>query len=233
MSSQPINTPAAVYVYELPVRLWHSFNALAIVVLAITGYLIANPLASVGGEASDHYLMGYIRFAHFAAAYLLTIGLLFRVYWAYAGNTHARQLLLPPLLSKNFWAGVWHELLWYSFIDKQPRKYIGHNPLAVLFMHFILVWGTLFMIITGFTLYGEGTGQGSWQHSLFSSWVIPLFGQSQDVHSWHHLMMWVIVCFIIVHIYVAVREDKLSRQSMLKTITTGWRTFKDDEPTDD
>jgi Ni/Fe-hydrogenase 1 B-type cytochrome subunit len=36
-----------------------------------------------------------------------------------------------------------------------------------------------------------------------------------------------------VHIYVAVREDKLSRQSMLKTITTGWRTFKDDEPTDD
>ena len=49
MSSQPINTPAAVYVYELPVRLWHSVNALAIVVLAITGYLIANPLASVGG----------------------------------------------------------------------------------------------------------------------------------------------------------------------------------------
>lgn len=233
MNSQPINTPAAVYVYELPVRLWHSLNALAILVLAITGYLIASPLASVGGEASDHYLMGYIRFAHFAAAYLLTIGLLFRVYWAYAGNAYARQLFLPPLFSKNFWVGVWHELLWYSFIDKQPRKYLGHNPLALLVMHFVLVWGTLFMAVTGFALYGEGEGQGSWQHALFSSWVIPLFGQSQNVHSWHHLMMWVIVCFIIVHVYVAVREDKLSRQSMLKTITTGWRTFKDDDPTDD
>ena len=89
------------------------------------------------------------------------------------------------------------------------------------------------MIVTGFALYGEGEGQGSWQYSLFSSWVIPLFGQSQDVHSWHHLMMWVIICFIITHIYVAVREDKVSRQSLLKTIVTGWRTFKDDEPTDD
>ena len=233
MSSQPINTPAAVYVYELPVRLWHFLNALAIVILAITGYLIANPLASVGGEASDHFVMGYIRFAHFAAAYILTIGLLGRFYWAVVGNTHARQLFFPPLLSKNFWSGVWHEILWYSFIEKQPRKYLGHNPLAVLSMHFVLVWGTLFMIITGFALYGEGAGQGSWQFALFSSWVIPLFGQSQDVHSWHHLMMWVIVCFMIIHIYVAVREDKLSRQSLLKTIVTGWRTFKDDEPADD
>ncbi|PWB80064.1 MAG: Ni/Fe-hydrogenase, b-type cytochrome subunit, partial [Methylocystaceae bacterium] len=32
-----------VYVYEAPVRLWHWVNALAIVVLALTGYLIATP----------------------------------------------------------------------------------------------------------------------------------------------------------------------------------------------
>jgi len=233
MSSQPAIPSSAVYVYELPVRLWHSINALSIIVLAITGYLIASPLSSVSGEASDHFVMGYIRFAHFAAAYILVISFLFRIYWAFAGNEHARQLFMPPLLCKKFWSGVWHEILWYSFIDKQPRNYVGHNPLAVLFMHLIMVWGTLFMAVTGFALYGEGEGQGSWQYSLFSSWVIPLFGQSQDVHSWHHLMMWVIICFVIVHIYVAVREDKLSRQSMLKTIKTGWRTFKDDAPCDD
>ena len=33
-----------VYVYEAPVRLWHWVNALAIVVLATTGYFIASPL---------------------------------------------------------------------------------------------------------------------------------------------------------------------------------------------
>lgn len=233
MNSKVVTSQAAVYVYEIPVRLWHSINALSIIVLAVTGYLIASPLASVGGEASEHFVMGYIRFIHFAAAYILTIGLVFRVYWAIVGNEHARQLLLPPIFSPGFWQGVAHEILWYAFIAKQPRKYTGHNPLALLFMHFILLWGTLFMIITGFALYGEGTGQGSWQFELFSSWVIPLFGQSQAVHSWHHLIMWVIICFIVMHIYVAVREDKLSRQSMLKTMLTGWRTFKDDEPVDD
>jgi len=224
---------APVYVYELPLRIWHGVNALAIAALAITGYLIASPLSSPAGEASEHFLMGYIRFVHFAVGYLLTVAMAFRLYWAYAGNEHARQIFWPPLLNKHFWEGVWHEIRWYAFIAKQPRNYIGHNPLAILAMHFIFVWGVLFMILTGFALYGEGEGVGSWQYSLFSSWLLPLFGDSQTVHTWHHLIMWLIVCFVVIHIYVAIREDKLSGQSMLSTIATGWRTFKNDKPVDD
>lgn len=229
-----MSAPAApVYVYEWPVRLWHSVNALAIVVLAVSGFLIAEPLASPTGEASEYFLMGYIRFAHFAAGYILAIGLLGRMYWAYAGNEHAKQIFLPPLLSAHFWDGVWTEIRWYCFLEKQPRHYIGHNPLAILAMHFVFVWGVLFMIATGFALYGEGEGQGSWQYAMFSSWLLPLFGDSQTVHTWHHLVMWLIVCFVIIHVYVAIREEKLSGQSMLSTIVTGWRRFKDDAPVDD
>jgi Ni/Fe-hydrogenase 1 B-type cytochrome subunit len=233
IAQQPPGSSAAVYVYELPVRLWHGLNALLVIVMCVTGYLIASPLATLPGEASEHFLMGYIRFTHFAAGYLLAIAFLFRLYWALVGNVHARQIFLPPLLSAQFWQGVLHEILWYLFLVKEPKKYIGHNPLAILSMHFIFVWGVLFMIVTGFALYGEGAGQGSWQHNLFSSWVLPLFGDSQSVHSWHHLVMWLIICFVLIHIYVAVREDKLSKQSMLSTIVTGWRTFKDDRPADD
>ncbi|MGZ4960204.1 MAG: Ni/Fe-hydrogenase, b-type cytochrome subunit [Methylomonas sp.] len=221
-----------VYVYELPVRLWHSLNALLMVVLIVTGYLIASPPA-VGGEAYEHFLMGYIRFGHFAAGYLIALVLVLRLYWAYAGNEHARQIFLPPVFKACFWQGVWHELLWYAFLVKEPRKYLGHNPLALLSMHFVFVWGLLFMIITGFALYGEGAGVGSWAQVLFSSWLLPLFGDSQSVHSWHHLAMWLMVCFVLVHVYVAVREDKLSSQSLLSTIVTGWRSFKDDKPVDD
>lgn len=234
MSTQAISDEKqSVYVYELPLRLWHWVNAIAIVVLAITGYLIGSPLDAVAGEASDHYVMGYVRYIHFSAAYIMTAGFLFRLYWAYAGNEHARQLLLPPLHTLGFWQGVFHEILWYAFLVKEPRKYTGHNPLAILMMHFVLVWGMVFMIFTGFALYGEGQGHGSWQYALFTSWMLPLFGQSQNLHSWHHLFMWVIVCFIIAHVYVAIREDKLSRQTLLKTMVTGWRSFKDDRPVDD
>jgi Ni/Fe-hydrogenase 1 B-type cytochrome subunit len=223
----------AVYVYEAPLRLWHWTNAFSITTLALTGWLIASPLPTMPGEASAHFLMGYIRFTHFTAAYIFAIGFLFRIYWAFVGNHHARQSFLPPLFNKTWWGGVWHEIKWYAFAAKEPRKYIGHNPLATLFMHFMLIWGSVFMIFTGFALYGEGEGMGSWQYTLFSSWVIPLFGQSQDVHTWHHLGMWYILIFVMMHIYVAVREDIMSRQSIISTMISGWRMFKDSRDVDD
>lgn len=232
LATQAHNEPA-VYVYEAPVRIWHWVNALAIIVLSVSGYFIGSPLPTMPGEASDNYLMGYIRFAHFAAAYIFIIGFLARIYWGIVGNHHARQLFLPPLFSADFWSGVIHEAKWYMFLTKEPRKYTGHNPMAVLFMHFMLVWGTVFMIITGLSLYGEGTGFGTWQHTFFTTWVNPLFGQSQDVHTYHHLVMWWIVAFVTMHIYVAIREDIMSRQSMVSTMISGWRMFKDSRDVDD
>jgi Ni/Fe-hydrogenase 1 B-type cytochrome subunit len=223
----------AVYVYEAPMRLWHWINALSIGVLAFTGWLIGSPLPTMPGEASDHFVMGYIRFAHFAAAYILIVGFVFRIYWAFVGNSHSRQIFLPPIFNRSWWDGVWHEVKWYSFFAKEPRKYTGHNPLATLAMHTMLLWGMILMIVTGLALYGEGAGMGSWQYTLFSSWVIPLLGQSQDVHSIHHLGMWLILIFVIIHIYVAIREDIMSRQSIVSTMISGWRMFKDSEDVDD
>ncbi len=216
----------SVYVYELPVRLWHLVNALAIVVLAVTGWLIASPLHSPSGEASSHYLMGYIRFAHFAAGYVLAVGLLGRIYWAFVGNWYARELFWVPLFQWAYWQDVWAMLKWYGFASRQPGQYIGHNPLARLAMFFLFLLPLVFMLLTGFALYAEGQQVGSWFEGIFG-WVIPLFGSSQDVHTAHHLGMWSVFCFIIVHVYAAVREEILGRSSMVSTMVSGHRTFKD------
>ncbi|WNV05631.1 Ni/Fe-hydrogenase, b-type cytochrome subunit [Candidatus Methylospira mobilis] len=224
----PLDKP--VYVYELPVRLWHGVNALALVVLAITGYLIASPpVVSVYDEASQHFLLGNIRFAHFSAGYVLALGFIGRVYWAFVGNEYARQLFVPEVYKLKWWDDLWHEVLWYLFLVKEPRKHIGHNPLAGLALFMFYVLGALFMIVTGFALYGEGLGQGSWADRLFG-WVIPLLGQSQGAHTWHHVGMWYLVVFTMTHIYVAVRENLMSRQSLLSTMKDGWRRWKDDRP---
>jgi len=225
-----VQSMEAVYIYEAPVRIWHWINALAITTLAVTGYFIGSPLPTVPGEASANFLMGDIRFVHFSAGYVLAAFFLLRVYWAFVGNPHARQIFLPPVHRAAWWAGVLHEVKWYLFLAKEPRKYTGHNPLATLVMHLMFVWGILFMIVTGFALYGEGAGMDSWQYQLFSSWVIPLLGQSQDVHTFHHLVMWVLVSFALVHIYAAIREDIMSRQSIVSSMISGWRQFKDTRP---
>lgn len=220
----------AVYVYEAPVRLWHWVNALAITVLAVSGWFIASPLPSLPGEASAHFLMGYIRFIHFVAGYVLLAGFLGRIYWAFVGNAHARQLFVLPIFNANWWKEVLFELRWYLFLERTPKKYVGHNPLAQLAMFGLFLTTVVFMIVTGFALYGEGAQEGSWSHTLFTSWVIPLFGQSQDVHTWHHAGMWVMVLFVMVHVYAAIREDIMSRQSLVSTMLSGWRMFKDDKP---
>jgi len=217
----------AVYVYEAPVRLWHWVNAFAILLLAITGHFIGSPLPSVPGEASANFLMGWIRYLHFSAGYILAIGFLFRIYWAFVGNSHAREIFLPPVWRTSFWKELVHEAKWYAMLTRKPLKYEGHNPLAQLVMHFAFVWAIVFMIFTGFAMYGEGTGAGSWQHTLFTSWMLSLFGQSQNLHTFHHLVMWVIICFVIVHVYAAIREDIMSRQSIISSIISGWRSFRD------
>ena len=217
----------SIYVYEAPVRLWHWVNAACIVALSITGCFIANPLPTLPGEASDHYLMGYMRFVHFASAYVFTIGFIGRLYWAIVGNEHARQLFRLPLFNKEYWKEVFYELRWYAFIAKEPKKYIGHNPLAHMVMVIVISVGSIAMVGTGFALYSEQTGLGSWQDKLFG-WLIPLVGQSQDVRMWHHWGMWIIVVFFMIHIYAAIREDIMSRQSLVSTMISGWRMFKDD-----
>jgi Ni/Fe-hydrogenase 1 B-type cytochrome subunit len=217
----------SVYVYEAPVRLWHWINALSLLVLAVTGYFIGSPLPTMPGEASANYLMGYIRFAHFAAGYVFLVGLAGRLYWAFVGNHHARELFTLPVFNRIYWREVITMLKWYAFIIPRPSRYVGHNPLARAAMFFGFLFLSLFMIVTGFALYGEGTQPGSWAHTVFTSWVIPLFGQSQDVHTWHHLGLWGMVIFVILHVYAAIREDIMGRQSMVSTMISGYRTFKD------
>ncbi len=220
----------SIYVYEVPVRIWHWTNALAITVLAVTGYFIGSPPPSMGtGEAYDQFIFGYIRFTHFAAGYILAVAWIGRIYWAFVGNHHARELFYLPVWDRRWWQDLFTVVRWYLFLERQPKAFVGHNPLARLAMFFFFTLGVTFMIFTGFALYSEGAGQGSWQDALFG-WVIPLFGQSQDVHTLHHLGMWWIIIFVIIHVYVAIREDIMSRTTIVSTMISGERTFKDGNP---
>lgn len=216
----------SIYVYEAPLRVWHWVNALTLTVLAVTGYLIASPLPSVPGEASESFVMGTVRFIHFAAGYVLAVGWLGRIYWAFVGNHHARQLFTFPFWRRSYWRGVIWEANWYAFRRAEPKKYVGHNPLAQFVMFWVFMLGMVFMIATGFALYAEGEGTDSLLYALFG-WVFAVFPNSQSVHTWHHLGMWALVIYSMTHIYAVVREDILSRQSMISTMISGERMFKD------
>jgi Ni/Fe-hydrogenase 1 B-type cytochrome subunit len=84
----------------------------------------------------------------------------------------------------------------------------------------------IFLMLSGFALYAEGTGQGSW-HALAFGWVRYLFGDSQALHTWHHVAMWALLCYVIIHLYLVFRQEIMTDQSYLSTMITGYRSFKD------
>jgi Ni/Fe-hydrogenase 1 B-type cytochrome subunit len=93
----------------------------------------------------------------------------------------------------------------------------------MFFFFTVLAFG---MVITGFGLYSEGAGLGHWSDVLFG-WTIPFVGGSMQLHNFHRLGMWIMMSFAVVHIYAAIREDIMSRQSLISTMVSGWRMFKD------
>jgi Ni/Fe-hydrogenase 1 B-type cytochrome subunit len=83
----------------------------------------------------------------------------------------------------------------------------------------------LFIIITGLALYSEQWGWGSLPMTLFG-WVFVLFGDPQMVRTLHHLAMWYLLLFSLVHIYMVFREDIMSGESVVGTMISGIRLFK-------
>jgi Ni/Fe-hydrogenase 1 B-type cytochrome subunit len=229
--SSPVSVkpPLAIYVYEWPVRVWHWVTTLCMIVLVITGYFIAKPLHTLGGEASQHFFNGWVRTGHFIAAYTLAIGFVARAWWAIVGNHHAREIFFLPITKKTYWKELFDEFKWYALLSKVPGKFTGHNPLARTAMFGMFVLGTAFIILSGFGLYSEQSGPGSWQSALFG-WTISVAGSSMMLRTWHHLAMWWLLIFSMIHMYLVFREDIMGRTSMASTMISGWRLFRDDRP---
>jgi Ni/Fe-hydrogenase 1 B-type cytochrome subunit len=215
-----------VYVFELPVRVWHWVHALSIAVLAVTGYLIAYPLSSTTGEASENFLMGNMRLVHFIAGYVFTIGFLVRIYWAIVGNKYARELFYLPVWSGKWWGEFIQEVKYYLFLRRDAPLTEGHNPLAQTAMWLLNTVLAFFMIGTGFAMYSENLGLGSWADRWFG-WMVPAMGGSQNLRMWHDVGMWLFIMFAIIHIYMAFRAEAMGRQSSLRTMVDGWRRYRD------
>lgn len=224
--AEPVRPLLSFYVYEAPVRIWHWAVVVVLTVLSITGYLIASPGPSEAGDTSALFSMGRQRELHFVFGWLLAIAALWRAYWALVGDKHARLIYFIPFWDRKWWREVMSVVRWYLFIDLRTHKWVGHNPLARASMFLMFTLGTAFMILSGFGLYGEQLGAHSWVARLFG-WTLTVAGSSMALRTWHHVGMYVLVLFAIIHVYAAVRDEIMGRVSTISSMFSGWRTFRD------
>ena len=209
-----------VYLWGWPIRAMHWLAAVSILVLAATGLYIGKPYFVVGTETGRPFLMGWIRFAHFAAAAVLVATAIVRLYWLFAGNKFERWPALFPVRPRD-WVNMVKQVKYYLMI--QPEKaphYLGHNPLQQMSYTGVYLLAGL-EVVTGFALYGQSNPDGFF--FLAFGWIGPLFGGMPVVRFVHHVVTWAFLAFIPIHVYLATRADLLERDGAISSIITGGR----------
>ena len=220
-----------IYVWELPVRVFHWINALGLLTLIVTGYLVGDPwsFGNERGEPYDQYWFGIIRFTHFAAGYVVFFAFIFRFYWGFVGNRYARWANFIPLNKaqlEDLWETVRVDILQLKLRGKIS---VGHNFLASLtYVGLFVIF--LFMVITGFGLYASMSD--SWIPWLFS-WIVPVMGSDAAVRRWHHIFMWAFVVFSIIHVYLCFYHDFVEGRGDISSMVGGWKFDRHDKLADE
>ncbi len=196
----------------------HWIRVVSIAVLVFTGLYIHWPFIAGGPES---FIMAWMRFFHFVAAYALILGLVVRVYMAFRSTFDAdwRDFSVTENL-KN----VPDILSYYLFIKGSHKDYRKYNPLQALSYLFV----GLVIIFTGLT-------GGAIYHGRFLMvvpapdafrWVSRLLGGESYTRIWHILAMWFFIVFLLIHVYLAFMTGLINKDRTLTSIFTGYKLKK-------
>jgi len=209
-----------VYVWQMPVRLYHWINALCIVVLSITGFIIGDPPAlQSAGEAYSSYWFGTVRAVHFITAYVFFFNFLIRIYWGFTGNRFSNWRNYIPY-TKRHWLDMW-EIIRVDILQLKctDNPNLGHNALAS-FTYFLTFIVFLLQVLTGFGMYAAMSH--SWFVSLFA-WVPSVLGGDMATRNIHHILMWFFILFAMIHVYLVFYHDYIERNGITSSMIGGWK----------
>jgi Ni/Fe-hydrogenase 1 B-type cytochrome subunit len=210
-----------VYVWDVVVRATHWTIAFSIVLLAATGIYLGRPF--FGGQ----FVMGWVKVLHFYAAIAFSIAVITRVGWMIVGPRRSNWRQFIPV-SRRRRRGVIEAFKFYAFLRNEPPDSIGHNPLAGL--AYVAVFGLYcLMILTGFALYSVS----SYSYMKFFSFLLPLFGGVQWARWIHHMTMWVLLIFVVQHVYSSLLTASVERNGTMDSMFSGYKFLRRDRKGDD
>jgi len=202
-------------------RIIHWVNAISMVVAIITGLYIAEPYYQtlIAEPAVDKYVMAWNRWGHFIVAIIFDVTSIIVAYLYFFSRFEKPILkLLPtPRNIKEFFAVLINLLTFNRSKSFDSSHSDSFNTVYFTIFHLLLAW----MLFTGLQLYVHGlesglSSIGKWWPAMLhwaTDWTIPvssaLVGTTampnlMDVRIVHHITMWLIVVWVVFHIYYQV-----------------------------
>ncbi len=216
-----------VYVWDLVVRATHWLIVFSMLVLAATGIYLGHPFVDASGPAREHFVTGYAKVIHSYAAIVFALSVASRIVWMFLGPRRSGWRQFIPT-SRRRRRGLIDSVKFYTFVQHDPPPVIGHNPLAGL--TYVAVYGLYFvMIATGFALYSVSA------HTYMRVWqfLLPIFHGAQGARWLHHVVMWLLLGFVVHHLFSALLVARVEKNGTLDSIFSGYKFLPKDRIQDD
>jgi Ni/Fe-hydrogenase 1 B-type cytochrome subunit len=191
-------------------------NFLCVLTFAVTGIYIGSPYAHA--HSSAQYIMGWMRFLHFTAGYVFLLSFIIRLYWLFMGNRFASWRVLFPFGAQQR-SDLADDVKFYTFMSKKPPYAVGHSALAGL-TYLVVFLLFAFQIFSGFALYSLQQ-PGVWAASI-GAWLLAIM-DAQTIRQFHHLTMYLIFAFVLVHVYIAWWMATVERTGVMGSIFGGYK----------
>ena len=205
--------------WSFSMRANHWGTMVCILILIPTGFYIADPFTVGSGETTYKFLMGNVRYVHYLFGVILMFLFIWRLYIAFFSGFQADW---KDFFAWTDWKNTVEQIKFYSLISDKKHAHEGlYGPLQSIAYAGVMIMIAL-MVITGMILAGAGHDAG------FTGWIYffvkplqNLIGGLATVRFIHHILTWLIVLFMVIHIYMAFWNDVVIKEGTVSSLISG------------
>ena len=182
--------------HPLSLRLFHWVNAISIVMLTLTGFVIHDPI----GFRMFSGNMDTSRYLHFIFMYILIFSTIGRIWYMIIAKDYRNILFYRWQDVKDMGSLI----LYYLFLKNTHPDYGKYNPGQKLMYTLVFIM-IIIQVITGFILYMP-TALNGWAMALGGFIVVRLI---------HYCITWLFILCVMVHVYLDLAEGMPVLMSMI------------------
>ena len=218
-------------------RTIHWTNAFCMIVAVATGLYIGHPYYQtfIADPAVDKYVMAWNRWGHFIAAIIFDVtAILIGYLYLFSNFDKPYKKILPTKQNFIEFLEVFFNLITFNRRKKFDSTHSdSYNIVFFTFFHILLV----FMLLTGLQLYVHGLASGessigTWWPTMLhiaTDWTLTVFGGNMGVRIAHHTAMYLILMWVMSHIYYQIWRTIFWREGDIGIVFSGDKFVKDDK----
>lgn len=215
------------YEFSIGLRLTHWIRAVAIALLVLSGYYLSYVFAQPEISSTPTlFLQAKVRMWHQIIGFVLIACFAYKFYLFFFDKLSRKEWIsIVDFLNPFVWI---KQIKYYLFMGKHPHLKGVYNPLqfaSYFFFYVVLALICLTGLVLYVHVYHEGLG-GLLYEPMRA--VEAYMGGLANVRTVHRVCMWVIMFFVVVHIYMAVFNAVKGRNGAMDAIVSGYKYVKEE-----